>query len=88
MPKRNLFLTKTIISACVTLAALFASVSPNIEGLLARNKTESEKLDIRDWMTIAVGIAGFIGVNVGRYEAGGVYTPKFLPGEDPPEKLQ
>jgi hypothetical protein len=85
---RNLLLTKTAVGAYISLLATLTAVAPNIEGLLARGKSEADKMSIRDWFAIATAVAGTMGTLIGRYDAGNVYTPKYLPGEDPPERLQ
>lgn len=87
MPNRNLFLTRTAIGAYISIIALFTSVAPNIEGLISRGKSESEKMNVRDWIAIALGITGTTGTLMGRYLAGNVYTPKGIPGVDPPVDL-
>lgn len=86
MPNRNLFLTRTAIGAYISIIALFTSISPNIEALISRGKSESQKMDIRDWFAIALGITGTTSTLIGRYLAGNVYTPKGIPGIDPPDK--
>jgi len=88
MSKRNLFFTKTAIGSYVAFLATLTAVAPNIEGILTRGKSEAEKLNIRDGFAIVIGFVGFAGTLLGRYDAGGVYTPKGLIGEDPPERLQ
>jgi hypothetical protein len=96
MTDRNLFLTRTVIGAYLSIIALFTAVSPHVEGLLTRGKTDTEKLNIRDWIAIVLGVTGATGTLIGRYHAGGVYTPKGIPGidpidtppQDPPERLQ
>lgn len=82
--KRNLFLTKTALGAYIALSATLTAVSPNIEGLLTRGKSDIEKMNTRDWFAIVTAVAGVLGTLAGRYDAGGTYTPKYLPGEDPP----
>lgn len=82
--KRNLFLTKTALGAYIALFATLTAVSPNIEGLLARGKTDAQKADIRDYFAIVTALIGMSSTLAGRYAAGGTYTPKYLPGEDPP----
>jgi hypothetical protein len=86
--KRNLLLTKTAIGAYISLLATLTAVAPNIEGLISRGKSDNEKMNIRDAFAIILGITSAVGTLVGRYDAGNVYTPKYLPGEDPPERLQ
>lgn len=86
--KRNLFLTKTVLGAYISLLATLTAVAPNIESLLTRGKSEADKMTVRDWFAIATAVAGTMGTLIGRYDAGNVYTPKYLPGEDPPERLQ
>jgi hypothetical protein len=88
MPKRNLFLTKTALGVYISLIGLFTAVSPNIEALLSRGKTDTEKMNIRDWFAIVVGTTGAASTLLGRYLAGGCYTPKGVIGADPPERLQ
>lgn len=80
--KRNLLLTKTAIGAYVSLCATLLAVSPNIENLLTRGKSDAEKSAIRDYIAIIVGVVGTVGTLVGRYSAGGTYTPNYLPGDD------
>lgn len=88
MGKRNLFLTKTALGSYLALIATFTAVAPNVEGLMSRGKSDTEKMNIRDAFAIALGIISTVGTLVGRYDAGNVYTPKYLPGADPPERLQ
>lgn len=84
--KRNLLLTKTAIGVYVSLCATILAVSPNIESLIIRGKTDTDKAILRDYFAIVIGTVGSIGALAGRYQAGGVYTPKYLPGEDPIEQ--
>lgn len=90
--KRNLLLTKTAIGIYISFCSTLVAVAPNIENLISRGKTELDKANIRDVTVIAVAaigaIGGAIGSFAGRYHAGGTYTPKYLPGENPPERLQ
>lgn len=88
MPKRNLFLTKTAIGSYIALCATLTAVAPNVEGILTRGRSEPDKLNIRDGFAIVVSFIGLTSTLLGRYQAGNVYTPKYLPGEDPPERLQ
>jgi hypothetical protein len=87
MIKRNLFLTKTAIGVYLSLLATVSAIAPNIESLLTRGKSDNDKMNARDYIAIVVAINGAIVSLFGRYNAGGVYTPKYLPGEDP-ESLQ
>jgi hypothetical protein len=81
--KRNLFLTKTAIGVYVSFAALWLGIAPNVEGLITRNQTEKGRLNTRDYIAIITGVVGAIGTLAARYDAGGTYTPKYLPGDDP-----
>jgi hypothetical protein len=87
-PKRNLFLTNTAIGVYVSFMGLILAVAPNIEALATRGKTDTEKASIADICAIATGTIGAIATLVGRYNAGGVYTPRYLPGDDPLPPLQ
>lgn len=80
--KRNLLLTKTAIGVYVSLCATILAVSPNIENLLTRGKSDVEKSNIRDGFAIVIGVIGAVGTLIGRYNAGGTYTPNYLPGQD------
>lgn len=80
--KRNLLLTKTAIGVYVSLCATILAVSPNIENLLTRGKSDAEKSNIRDGFAIVIGVVGAVGTLIGRYGAGGTYTPNYLPGQD------
>lgn len=82
-PKRNLLLTKTAIGAYLSICATVLAVSPNLENIISRGKSDLDKANIKDAFAIVVGVVGSIGTLVGRYQAGGTYTPKYLPGEDP-----
>ena len=79
---RNLLLTKTAMGCYVSLAATFIAVSPSIESLLSRGKTDTEKANTRDLIAIAIGIIGGAGTLTGRYKVGDVYTPALIPGRD------
>lgn len=83
--KRNLLLTKTAIGVYVSLCATILAVSPNIESLISRGKSDADKAVLRDYFAIAISAIGAIGTLAGRYQAGGTYTPKYIPGEDPIE---
>ena len=83
MPKRNLLTTKTALGVYVSICATLLAVSPNIESLIARGKTDIAKADIRDTIAIVTGIVGAIGTLAGRHSTGDTYTPKYLPGQDP-----
>lgn len=87
-PKRNLFLTKTAVACYLSFCATATLIAPKVEAILIRGKTETEKLNIRDSFAIAVGVIGAVGTLIGRYDAGGTYTPKYLPGDDPLPPLQ
>jgi hypothetical protein len=80
--KRNLFFTKTAIGVYVSFAALWLGIAPNVEGLITRNQTEKGRLNTRDYIAIITGVVGAIGTLAARYDAGGTYTPKYLPGDD------
>jgi hypothetical protein len=86
--KRNLFLTNTAIGVYVSLTGLILAVAPNIEALAGRGKDATQKANIADICAIATGTVGAIATLVGRYQAGGTYTPKYLPGDDPLPPLQ
>jgi hypothetical protein len=79
---RNLFLTSTALGIYVTLCGVFVSVSPRVESLLSRNSAPSKKADIADIVGILTSVAGATGALIGRYRAGGVYTPDIMPGAD------
>lgn len=81
--KRNLFSTKTALGIYISFAATIIAVSPNIESLLTRGKTDTDKANLRDTLAIVFAIVGSTGGLTGRHSAGGVYTPKYFPGEDP-----
>lgn len=80
---RNLFFTKTAIASYISFLSLCTAVSPNIEALLTRGKTPAQQANSRDWIAIFVGTCGALGTLAARYDTGGVYTPKYFPGEDP-----
>ena len=80
--KRNLFLTKTAVGVYVSLCATILAISPNIENLISRGKSDVDKSNIRDGFAIVIGIVGAVGTLIGRYSAGGTYTPTHFPGED------
>jgi hypothetical protein len=82
MTKRNLFLTKTAIGIYMTFLSSLVAISPNIESLITRGKSESDKANVRDTIAIVVGLIGATTALVGRYSAGGVYTPDGMPGDD------
>lgn len=82
MRKRNLLLTKTAMGAYVSLIATLIAISPSIEGILTRGKSDVDKANTRDAIAIAVGIIGSIGTLIGRHSVGDVYTPKSFPGRD------
>jgi hypothetical protein len=86
--KRNLLLTKTAIGVYVSLCATILAISPNIENLISRGKSDTDKANIRDGIAIVVSAIGAVSTLIGRYDAGGVYTPKYIPGEDPDSPLQ
>lgn len=86
--KRNLFLTNTAIGVYVSLMGLILAVAPNIEALAARGKDATQKANIADVCAIVTGTVGAIATLVGRYNAGGTYTPKYIPGDDPLPPLQ
>jgi hypothetical protein len=79
---RNLFLTTTAMGIYVTLCSTFVSISPDVKSYLARNKTPDRQADITDILAIATGVIGATGAMIGRYNAGGVYTPNGIPGKD------
>lgn len=79
---RNLFFTKTAIGVYVSLLSLGIAVSPNIEALLTRGKNDTESANLRDLIAITVGTFSALGTLIARYDAGGVYTPNGLPGQD------
>jgi hypothetical protein len=81
-PIRNLFLTTTAIGIYLTLCGVFVSAAPNIRSLLSRNQAPDKQADIADVIAIATGLVGATGALIGRYNAGGVYTPNGLPGKD------
>jgi hypothetical protein len=81
-PIRNLFLTTTAIGIYLTLCGVFVSAAPNIRSLLSRNQSLDKQADIADVIAIATGVVGAAGALIGRYNAGGVYTPNGLPGKD------
>lgn len=85
---RNLFFTKTAIATYVSFLSLMTAVSPNIEALVTRGKTDTEKANLRDLIAIVVGTFSALATLVARYDAGGVHTPKYLPGNDPETPLQ
>lgn len=80
---RNLLLTKTALGIYISFTATIIAVSPNIENLITRGKTDAEKANLRDGLAIVFAIVGSTGALAGRHNAGGVYTPKYFPGEDP-----
>lgn len=86
--KRNLFLTSTAVGVYISAMALVLSIAPNIEGLAARGKDANQKANIADWVAIGTGTIGAIATLIGRYNAGGTYTPKGIPGDDPVPPLQ
>ena len=86
--KRNLLFTKTAIGVYVSLCATILAVSPNIESLVGRGKSDTDKAILRDYFAIVISAIGAVGTLIGRYDAGGTYTPKYLPGEDPLPPLQ
>lgn len=86
--KRNLFLTNTAIGVYVSFMGTILAVAPNIEGLASRGKSDTQKANIADWVAIGTGAVGAVATLVGRYNAGGTYTPKYLPGDDPLPPLQ
>jgi hypothetical protein len=79
---RNLFLTTTALGIYVTLCSTFVSISPDVKSFLSRNKTPDRQADITDILAIATGVIGATGAMIGRYNAGGVYTPNGIPGKD------
>jgi hypothetical protein len=81
--KRNLLLTKTALGIYVSFTATLLAVSPNIESLIVRGKTDTDKANLRDALAIVFAVVGATGAMAGRNSAGGVYTPKYFPGEDP-----
>lgn len=81
--KRNLLLTKTALGVYVSLCATILAVSPNIESLISRGKNDADKSIIRDYFAIVISIVGAASTLIGRYDAGGTYTPKYIPGSDP-----
>lgn len=83
--KRNLLTTKTALGVYISLCATILAVSPNIEGLLTRGKNDTDKANLRDGLAIVIATVSAIGTMIGRYGAGGTYTPKYLPGDDPIE---
>lgn len=80
--KRNLFFTKTALGVYISLCATILAVSPNIESLITRGKTDTDKAILRDYFAIVISAIGSLGTLAGRYYAGGTYTPRYLPGED------
>jgi len=56
--------------------------------LIGRNQSETDKLNTRDYIAIITGVVGAIGTLAARYDAGGTYTPKYLPGDDQDPPLQ
>lgn len=87
-PKRNLLFTKTAIATYVSLCSLLIAVSPNIEALASRKATPDQKANTRDWIALGVGVASAVGTLLARYGAGGTYTPRGIPGDDPVPPLQ
>lgn len=85
---RNLFFTKTAIATYISFLSLAVAVSPNVEALVTRGKSDTEKANLRDLIAIVVGTFSALGTLVARYDAGGVYTPKYLPGNDSEMPLQ
>ena len=88
MANRNLLLTKTAIGCYISFIATMIAVSPNIESLLTRGKSEVEAQSSRDKLAIVVAIAGTISTLMGRYNIGDTYTPRGLPGRDEVKPLQ
>jgi len=80
---RNLFLTKTLLGVYISLLSFFVEIAPNVENILTRRATtERDRSDIKDAIAIVLALSGAITTAIGRYQAGGVYTPKGLPGGD------
>jgi hypothetical protein len=79
---RNLFLTTTAMGVYMTLCSTFVSISPDVKSYLARNKPPDRQANITDILAIATGVIGAVGAMIGRYNAGGVYTPNGIPGKD------
>lgn len=80
--KQNLLLTKTALGVYLSICGTSIAIAPNIQNLLSRNKTEAQKTVIADYAGIAIVVVGSIATIIGRYQAGGTYTPKGLPGQD------
>ena len=76
------------MGAYVSLIATLIAISPSIEGILTRGKSDIDKQNTRDGIAIVVGIVGSIGTLIGRYKVGDVYTPKYIPGSDIEPPLQ
>ena len=86
--KRNLFLTNTAFGVYISFLSLIIAIAPNVTSLVSRGKTDIQKANIVDIIAITTGTAGAIATLIGRYNAGGTYTPKYLPGDDPLTPLQ
>lgn len=84
VPARNLLLTKTALGVYIMLLSTLITVSPKIEAMIKRNASEANRANYIDLISIVVSCSGSIIAAVGRYQAGGTYTPKYLPGIDPP----
>lgn len=86
--KRNLFLTSTAIGVYVSVLGLLLAVAPNVQSIASRGKDDTQKANIADMVAIATGTIGAVATLIGRYNAGGTYTPKYIPGDDPIPPLQ
>jgi hypothetical protein len=92
---RNLFQTLTFkgisIGYVSLLAVVIASIAPEIESLINRRVQLHQKEDVADVFKIILTVTGFFGGTAGagtaiagRINAGGVHTPKYLPGPNNP----
>lgn len=86
--KRNLFFTSTAAGVYLSILGLLIAIAPNIQSIASRGKDATQKADIADLVAIATGTLGAVATLIGRYNAGGTYTPKGIPGDDPVPPLQ
>lgn len=86
---RSLFQTKTFQGAAIAFASGLVSIligaAPIVERVTARHLPEHQE-DIQDGLALVMVVCGALGIGgsgaaiMGRLDAGGVYTPDYLPG--------
>lgn len=78
MQQKSLFSSKTVLFA---IATLWFAIAPAISNIADQERWPRPS----EWIQIVSLVLSTLGTIYGRYEAGSVYTPTWLPGRNKPE---